>query len=354
MIKKRESIRSKSHKEMFLAVMLTGSFVFVNPVCGFELIQDPHFQRGLIVMDPRRTNGLLEEGRIFYDTNQTHCAWSLIQWNSHGSIWGVSPVQMDSGSTKWANSYEEVFLGPTDTDDSDIRLTINSISHFDGVYRRTGGVVDWPCLYVQQRICSPNGGWLASEAGLWISDLTELDFNMDIRLAAENNIQTNGYSPLLHRTHFRLDFSIMNLGRDSNNIKVAGYGDYYHFSINMYDEWDDFPEFAGIRLDNAGSLKAIYNIGLTPFSSNGLVEGAWKNLSGDILPLVKSGLQACWNQEYLTNDLAYTNENDRYAFYKVNAVNIGWEATGLSCDSIQMKNLSLQAYGRHHPRMGLR
>ena len=313
-------------KQVFAAGII---LMLSNSGFSIQLITDGHFQTGANVLNP--TNGVVQ-GPMQYTTANGSPIWNLAQWGSHSSIYGSTPTIFESGAYKWANLYKVVIMGPTNTADSDLKLTVNSISEYSGIYRQAGG--SWPALLISQRISEPNGN--IGTAAPWIDELTSLNFDIGAKLVYANNVYTNGYNPALHCAHFLIYFTVQNLNKDS-----SGYGDYMWFGLALYDDRTPLPGLS-VMQDN-GTGKLMYNIGIEPFCTNGLVLGQWKEISGDILSYVKDGLDAAWELGFLTNS---TN----YADYKIGGMNMGWEVPGLSCVTMQVNNFGLEAYGLYWPQ----
>ncbi|QHI69166.1 hypothetical protein [Tichowtungia aerotolerans] len=304
-------------------------FIAAGWCSAFELITDNRFQTGLNALDP--DTGAVE-GEIQYTTANGDPAWKLAQWNSQASVYGQSPSVLQSGAYQWANLYKAIVMGPTNTADSDLKLTVNSINEHNGVYQTNND--ERPAMLVSQKISEPNGH--IGVASPWISEMTELNFNVDAKLCYANHIYTNGYNSLIHAAQFLVYFTVQNL-----NTSSLDYGEYLWFGLRLYDDRVDLPGLA--VKEDIGTGKLIYNIGIEPFCTNGLALGAWKNISGDLLPYVEDALDAAWQLGYLTNSMTY---ND----YKIGAMNMGWEVPGLSCVAMQVKNFGLETYGLYFPK----
>lgn len=313
-------------KKQYVFVVLC---VSVGWCSAFQLITDNQFQTGVIAKDPDTG---VAEGSIQYTTANGSPDWDLAQWNSQSSIYGSSSVPLSSGAYKWQNLYKVLVMGPTNTVDSDLKLTVNSISEYAGVYRQSGD--PWPHLLVSQRISEPNGK--VGTASPWISELTELNYNLDAKLCYANNVYSTGYNSSLHAAQFLNFFTVQNL-----NSSSPDYGNYLWFGVRIYDDRKALPGLS-VQQD-LGTGKLIYNIGIEPFCTNGLVVGEWKNISGDILPYVKDALETAWDLGYLTNSINFTD-------YKIGGMNMGWEVPGLSCVTMQISNFGLDAYGLYFPK----
>src|SRR5687768_6561733 len=131
--------------------------VFTLVVCGafpaglfaMQLITDAHFQTGVKVLNQNSSVG----GVIQYTTANGAPAWDLAQWNTKGSILGATPTQLPAGVLKWQNAYKDLVMGPPNTVNSQLILSVDSTSEYNGIYRVRGA--PWPHLLVQQSISEP-------------------------------------------------------------------------------------------------------------------------------------------------------------------------------------------------------
>ena len=316
-------------------MVLAGCLAYGWPVAAVQMIADRHFQDVVTVLDPVSGAGT---GVLQYKQPYGSAIWKLAQWGSRQTIYGADPVVLNSGSLMWSNDFKAIVMGPTDSTDSDLILAVDSVNEYSGIYRKSGE--SWPALLISQSISNPQG-WVKSYAPS-IADMSEVILNINARLLYADNIYTNGYSSSLHAAHFLMYFTIQNLNKAS-----AGYGNYYWFGLAFYDDRTPLPGLS-VQQDGdgvtMGTGKLIYNIGIAPFCTTGLQTGVWKQITGDLLPYIKAGLQTAWSLGYLTNS---TN----YADYKIGGMNTGWEVPGLSRVAMEVKDFSLQAYGLNfaHP-----
>ena len=287
-----------------------------------QLLTDQNFQRGFKVLHP--STGAVQ-GNLQYTSANGAPVWNLAQWYSAASIYGATPSTLASGSYQYANSYKAITVGPTTSSDGHIIFAINGQSEFGGVYRTA--TAPFPHLLADLKIADPDG-WLGT-ATPFIGAMDSLNFNIDTKLIYHARNQTTGYNPAIHAVQFSCTFLIQNL-----NPSNAGYGKAMYFLIMIYD--DRYATPGPSVTTDMFSGQMIYNVGITPFSSTGLTVGQWKNISGNILPMIKNGLNQAWSQGILTDSQNY---ND----YKVSLFTMGLECPGLNIATIQAKNLSLIA-----------
>lgn len=295
-----------------------------------QLISDNRFQAGVSVMNP--TGGAVE-GPLQFTTKSGPPTWTLAQWLSHASIYGTTPAILSTGAYKWSNAYKYVTISPLNTTDSDLTLYVDSIAEYGGVYR-DGSTKDWPHLLVAQGITSGTGAYGDNSPAL--SNLSELNFNLDANLKSAYNQYTSGYNSSRHAAQFLVYFTVQN-----RNKLSAGYGKYIWFGLTIYDDRYPLPN---LHVSNdAGTQTLIYNIGIQPFTSTGLSVGVWKNIHGDILPHIKAALQKAW-------DLGYLGDSHNLADYKLGGMNMGWEVPGLSRVTMQVRYFRVEAVGPFFPK----
>ena len=289
---------------------------------GIQLLTDVNFQKGFNVLEP--STGIVQ-GPLQYTTGNGTPIWNLAQWYSKLSIYGAIPTILQSGSYQFANQYKAVTIGPPASTDGSLIFAINGQNEFNNIYRSASD--PFPHLLADQRIADPDG-WLGTNTP-FIGAMSSARFNIDALLRYQTRNQQSGYDSTIHALQFSCSFLIQNL-RQGN----AGYGKSMYFLVMLYD--DRYPTPGPSITTDLFSGRLIYNVGITPFSSTGLTIGQWKNISGDLLPLIKNGLDEAWRRGLLTESTSY---ND----YKIGLASIGWECTGLNIGTMQVKNLSLIA-----------
>jgi hypothetical protein len=311
---------------IFNRIALFG-MLYTHPVQAVQLIADRFFQDGVNLLAP--VDGEVE-GQLLYKKPYSDTIWSLAQWGSRGTLWGTPPASLPDGATVWSNECKHVVFGTPVNPDGNVILGVNTIEEYGGVYRQAGG--SWPHLLISQRISEPRG-WFKNYAP-WISDLHEVSLDIELKLRHADHVYTTGYSSSLHAAQFLLYFTVQNLRlpKDTN----PDYGNYLWFGLRFYDDREPLP---GLSVNHdEGTGKLIYNIGIAPFTDEGMTAGEWKRIRGDLLPHIKAGLQEAWRQGYLTNSFDYAD-------YKIGGMNMGWEVPGLSDVSMQVCDFSVQAYG---------
>ncbi len=286
-----------------------------------ELLFDRHFRRGFSALGPESG---VEVGTLIPGFAVGAPAWELGQWGSATSLSDASSVTLPSGAARWEDQYGAVTIGPAGSSDADLSLYVNAYDEYGGVYRTTNATRTWPHLLGQQRISPP--GQLGPGCPP-LSELTALDFSVDARLLFDRRNLGPGYDPSRHAGHYLMYFTVQNL-----NATNPGYGDYLWFGISLYDDRDPRPGLSVSGDDATGKL--IYNIGLAPLSTVGLVDNQWHRLEVDFLPHILLAIQEAWDRGYLA-------DSRTLADYRIGGMNLGWEIPGLNAAELQIRNLSL-------------
>ena len=281
-----------------------------------ELIQDPHFERGFMVYDPKPGKQVVR-GTLQWDASKGEPVWGLAQWSSKHSIAAAKAERLASRGIRFANAAKTLIVGPAGCDDADLVLGVDSRAEW-GEHAREKDE-RWPHLLVQQRIpeCPP------------LTELAALEFRVAARLRLCERFEPVGYNPRLHAAHYLIHFTVQNLNRES-----PGFGDFLWFGIPIYDDRRPIPSrhVAG----DAASGKMIYDPGGDAYTSQTLQGGQWVTIERDILPLVLDGLRAAWERGFLKG-------SRDMADYRLGGVNSGWEVSGINRAEVQIRDLSLRA-----------
>ncbi|SDK64871.1 hypothetical protein SAMN04487898_11075 [Pedobacter sp. ok626] len=291
-------------------------------IAPIQLLTDQNFQKGFNVLHPG--TGAIQ-GPLQYTTANGSPVWKLAQWYSQSSIYGASPSTLASGSSHFANSYKAITIGPTTSTDGSLIFAMNGQNEFNNVYRTASN--PFPHLLADLKIADPDG-WLGTTTP-FIGSLSSVQFNIDAKLLYHARNQKIGYNSAIHAVQFSCTFLIQNL-----NPASTGYGKAMYFLVMLFDDRYPVPPQAISADVFNGQL--IYNVGITPFSSTGLSVGQWKNINGNLLPLIKNGLTEAWSRGILT-------QSQNYNDYKISLFTMGIECPGLNILTMQVKNLSLIA-----------
>jgi len=306
----------------FLALsFLASNRLAAAPRIPFYL--DAGFEAGFEVLAPDLPVTI--EGNLQWDASGGPPQWQIAQWGSQSSLFGVSPTTTPSGASVYSNADKSLTAGGgTAALESDLILSANAFNEYGGQYRSAGQ--PWPHLLVEQKIST---GFLWQVAPS-IAQMANLNFNVDAKLLFDNRNIGPGYNSALHASQFVHFLTIQNLNQSS-----SGFGDFYWFGTQIYD---DRVAVTSLEVKgDPGTGKMIYNTGIAPYTSEVVADGNWVNVSGDLLPRIKAGLQEAWNRGFLLDSQDMSD-------YYIGASNLGWEIPGLNYASMQIRNLSLEAH----------
>lgn len=283
-----------------------------------ELISDPHFKRGLEILDPESGQS---QGSIGWSGEST--VWQCAQWHSHSSLIDMAPIQPADGLYEWLNADKVVRMGPG-AGEYDLYLGVNSDSEYGGVYRQNGQ--PWPHLLVQQPLSPPG---TVGPGCPPLSELAALNFQVQARLDSAHIIKKSGYDPNIHAAQFLIYFTVQNLNRSS-----AGFGKIIWLGVPVYD--DRYPMPAKYVAHDDGTSTLIYTIAYRDAAAKSVQDGEWVAFQVDLLPYAIKALQAAWDRGYLPESHDLTD-------YKIGGMNMGWEVPGLSYTAMMTRGLSLEA-----------
>ncbi len=294
---------------------------------GQELISDPHFLSGVNAMyaclqpdtDPNCGQiGTYITKNPYYPTGPTS-PWSLAQWGSLSSLPATSVLQGDHYTFADLNKSVKYFS------DGRIELAINALNELGGHYFEFNSVRKWPHLLLQQSISEPGGPHADSGS---LATLTELNFNLNVKLIYNNPNRTAGFNSAKHTSQFTVYFTVQNL-----NQADAGYGQYIWLGIPVYEERSAMPP-ANVMMDD-GTKSLIYGISYSEFASESVQSGELVHMHANILPFAKDAVaQAARNGIIKSANLSN---------YKIGGTNLGFEITGLNTTTIQFSGFSLKS-----------
>ena len=173
---------------------------------GREVIRDPHFQRGVTVLDPK-PGKRVPFGVLAGHVRGEKPVWDLAQWSSKHPLQLGPPQPLASKALRYSNSAKAVTLGQPDTEDADLSLRVNGSVEYDRGARRDGE--PWVHLLLQQDIENPSA----------LPELSAAQLRVEARLKSSKRIDAADYSPNRHAAQFQIFFSVQNLNRQS-----PGYG----------------------------------------------------------------------------------------------------------------------------------
>lgn len=281
-----------------------------------ELIGDPTFRRGFLLLDPQPGQRVVR-GDLPGTPVGAKPVWDLAQWSSRFPLSAAAPAHPTTDTRRWSNAAKAVTLGEPGTPAADLALAVNAIVEY-GAKARTGSE-PWVHLLVQQEFEAPPA----------LGELTSARLRIDARLTRSTLFQTDDYSPDRHAAQFQLFFTIQNRNRES-----PGYGKFLWFGIPLYDDRSRFPK-EHKQQDTAGSEMFIYTPGGEVFSERSAHEREWIHVDKNLLPRFREALEAAWQRGFLTASRELRD-------YQVTGMNLGWEVPGLFDVEMQVRHLSLQ------------
>jgi len=284
---------------------------------GRELIRDPHFQNGFLLLEPKTGK------RVVY-VEITHApparpAWDLAQWSSHFPLDPGSTTHSSSGVKCWTNAAKRVCIGKAGTPEADLSLGVNANIEYGGRARKSSSE-PWIHLLVQQDFENPPA----------LTTLTSCPFHLEARLKHSELHRTPDYTPARHAAQFLLFFTVAN-----HNPKSPGYGQYLWFGIPVYDDLERMVAAYQAK-DFGDTASFIYTPASTNYAKTSTHDGQWVTFEADLLPFMRAGLEAGWKAGFMKG-------SHDWADYQITGMNAGWEVPGVFDVELQLGNLSLLA-----------
>ncbi len=280
-----------------------------------ELIRDPHFQRGFILLEPA-PGKKVPYGELRPADSQVTPVWQLSQWSSKHRLEAGAGGRFTNGRLRWANAAKTVTLGEDGNVGADLALGVNAIAEYGARDRRQGE--PWVHLLVEQRF----------EQAPSMADLTTVRLRIEARLLRSDLVKTADYTPGLHAAQFQIFFTLQNTRSDS-----PGYRRYLWFGVPLYDDRQRFPA-AHKSKDTAGTEMFIFTPSGDSFTTQSAHDRQWLAIEKDLLPLMREALETAWQRGFLT-------ESRTMADYRITEMNMGWEVPGRFDVEMQVRNLSL-------------
>ena len=290
-----------------------------------ELITDPQFAWGLRVEDRHK-----KERFITWNTGTRQPIWHVFQGATKSCVADAAFHTFPPGGFTFRDDYLWLAIHPQGSEAAVI-AGMNALREYGGVPRALGE--PWPHFYLDQRISNPDGH--LGEGSPSIADIVRLDFTTSVRLLYDHRNAKAGYDQTLHAAQFVFFLTIQNL-----NHKSPGYGDYFWFGINLYDDRRPVTQFFAMRdpswAKKKGTDKLIYDVGVRPFTDQIVGGGKWVEVRGDLLPHILAGLNETWKRGFLADSKDPKN-------YRIGSTYLGWEIPGLNDAAMAVKGLSAVA-----------
>ena len=287
-----------------------------------ELLADPRFERGFIVLRPE-AGAAIEMDRLRGPVNDGEPAWRLAQWHSRFPDLGEPAPH--NGGLVYENAGKTVRLHGGD--DEILMLRVNGHAEYDGAPRGQGD--PWAHLLVEQDI----------ESRPSLAELDALHLSVRYRLLESVLHRPEDYSEHIHAAQFLLFLLV----RDGNP-ESEGYGDFLWFGVPLYDNRHEYaprrgaPDVAAEDIPG-GTGRFIFTPGTREYTDESAHGGGWVHIERDLIPLIDEGLESAWEHGFLDNS------RERGDF-RIMSINMGWEMPGLFDAAAAVSELSLRAdYG---------
>lgn len=281
---------------------------------GTELLRDPAFRRGFVLLRP-------EPGRkvtcgAVRGPEDGEPVWQLAQWSSRHPFDSATPAERPAGgAVRLATPARTLAFGG---DDGALLLGVNAAAEYADRPRAKGE--PWVHLLVEQPIA----------AAPRIGDLSSCRFHLEARLEKAALVRPDGYDPRIHAAQFQVFLTVQYVDKGK-----PGHGDYLWFGIPVYDNRRRTSATYAAP-DSGGTGKFIYTAASARFTAGSTHDDGWVTFEADVLPLIRDGLAAARSRKFL-KDLP-----DDHVF-RITAVNMGWEVPGTFDVGIRVRRLSLTA-----------
>ena len=282
----------------------------------YELIRDPHFRGGFLLLDPKPGQRVLN-GELAGVEPGVKPVWDLAQWSSKFPLAVAPAPRQANGALAFTNAAKHVVLGKLGGAEADFVLGVNASVEYGNRARQDGE--PWVHLLVQQDIVEPPS----------LAALGAARFHIAARLLRSRAVKTPDYSPTRHAAQFQVFFTVQNRNRQS-----PGFGRLLWFGIPLYDDRHRIP-VGHKSQDTAGSEMFIFTPAGGTFTSASAHDGDWITVDKDILPLMREALETAWARGFLT-------ESRALADYHISGLNLGWEVPGIFDVEMQVRDLGLK------------
>lgn len=287
-----------------------------QPAQGRELIRDPRFQAGFIVLDPvpgRRVEVTRLRSAV---ASGAAPVWDLAQWSSRFPLTG-EPARPASGVERWSNEGKVVTLGPGGAEGADLALKVLADREYGGRARRSGE--PWVHLLVQQEFSDPPA----------LAELTSAWLHLEARLLSLELHRTADHTPDLHAAQFQMFLTLQNRRQGSPE-----FGQLVWFGIPLFDDRSRVPP-EHKQQDTGGTGMFIYTPAGSVYTAQSAHDRDWITVDRELRPLLVEALTSAWDRGFLraSRDLAD---------YRITGMNLGWEVPGLFDVEMAVRRLSLR------------
>jgi len=289
-----------------------------------ELIRDPHFQGGFLLLEPKPGKRVVY-GEALGAALSAKPVWDLCQWSSKFPLAAAREPWPANGGLCFTNRAKRVCVGRPGSADADLALGVNASVEYGHHARQSPGE-PWVHLLVQQEIINPPS----------LAELDACRFQVEARLKHAQLHRTDDYTPSRHAAQFLIYLTVAN-----RNARSPGYGEFLWFGIPLYDDRSRLvPAYQA--QDFAGSKMFIYTVAEEMFTKESTQDGQWVTFAQDLLPLMREGLASGWQRGFLSG-------SRDLADYRVTNIVIGWEVPGIFDVEMQLRALKLEAQFQSSP-----
>ncbi|HNQ72787.1 MAG TPA: hypothetical protein PKN95_04185 [Verrucomicrobiota bacterium] len=283
-----------------------------------ELIRDPHFQNGFILLKPQPGRRVVY-GELTVAGAAAPPVWDLCQWSSKFPLSPGTAGSASEGRFCFTNSAKRVCRGAAGGGGAELALGVDAGVEY-GDHARASVNDPWVHLLVQQDLESPPA----------LTDLSACTFHVEARLAHSRLVRRQDYDPGLHAAQYVIYLTVAN-----RNAASPGFGQYYWFGIPLYDNRERIVPM--YQAQDFGDTKMFINtVSSAVFTQESTHDGQWVTYDRDLLPLLRAGLAAGWQRGYMAG-------SHHEADYRITAIVIGWEVPGVFDVELQIRRLSLRA-----------
>ncbi len=285
-------------------------------LCGQELIPDPHFQRGFVVLDPKPGRHV-RSGTLNLGGSTNPPEWGLAQWSSRFPLDIASRTTNSAGYIVLSNAAKTVRLRPTAGTGPDLVLAANSAEE----YGRTARSAEqpWVHLLVEQDF----------KQTPFLDQITAARLHVEARLVRAHNLHQGDYDPGRHAAQFQIFLTVQNRRPGS-----PGHGDLLWFGIPIYDNRHRQPPEFKSR-DFGGTGKFIFTPAASVFTTESAHDQRWITIDYDLLPLLREAVETAWAKGFLPS-------SQKLEDYAIGGMNLGWELPGTFDVELELRNLSLR------------
>jgi hypothetical protein len=318
--------KSSSLLAALSALVLPYSVLATEPSgeSSFEVFQDPHFQNGLILLDPA-LGKLVPYGKTKALNDSAEPSWKLAQWSSNFPLDESKYTTLPDGAISYVNQGKTVIMGPEKSDNADLTMGVTGLVEYESLgknaARKEGEA--WPHILVEQSI----------ENIPRLPELQSLTFRVEAKLKSVNHLKTPDYSVNLHSAIFLCYMTVQDVNPES-----ASYNQCVWFCIPIYDDRHRVPpEYMAKDVGKSDATGMfIYTLPGSVYTKDSAHDKKWITLEKDLLPLIYDSIKMAWDRGYLKG-------NRQLSDYSIKTFAIGWEIPGTFDAEAQIRNLSLKA-----------